>query len=169
MQRLQNLVSGTDFSECAEQALELAIQLAAAAAAQITLVHVCELGEDDLDDRRLVEGEAALSRVIARHRPRGVEITGVLRHGKPWEKLDNVAADVGASLIVIGRQGAGRGRSVEIGSVADHLVRRASRSVLTVACDLFRLDTGAHPTTLQELYGSDFGFPSFGSMMSIDL
>lgn len=145
MQRLQNLVSGTDFSECAEQALEMAIQLAAAAAARITLVHVCELGIDDLDDRCLVEGEAALARAVARHRPRRVEITGVLRCGKPWEKLDNVAAEVGASLIVIGRQGAGRGRRLELGSVADHLLRHASRSVLTVACDFDRLDAGANP------------------------
>lgn len=130
-------MSGTDFSDCAEQALELAIQLAVAAAARITLVHVCEPGAEDLDDRGLAQSEAALSHIVARHRQRGVEITGVLRQGKPWEKLDNVAAEVGAGLIVIGRQGAGR--SAEIGSVADRLLRHASRSVLAVACDFFAL------------------------------
>jgi nucleotide-binding universal stress UspA family protein len=144
MQRLRNVVSGTDFSECAEQALEVAIQLAAAAAARVTLVHVCELEDDD--DRLLLESEAALSRVIVRHRARGVELAGVLRCGKPWDKLDNVATEVGASLIVIGRHGAGRGPSVELGSVADHLLRHASRSVLAVACDPFRLDSEARPT-----------------------
>ncbi|HVZ34478.1 MAG TPA: universal stress protein, partial [Polyangiaceae bacterium] len=106
MQSLRNLVSGTDFSECAEQALEVAIQLAVAASARITLVHVCQLEADDQDDRLLLESEAALSRVIARHQARGVEIAGVLRCGKPWDKLDNVATEVGASLIVIGRNGA---------------------------------------------------------------
>jgi nucleotide-binding universal stress UspA family protein len=146
MQRLRNLVFGTDFSECAEQALEVALQLAAAATAHLTLVHVCEFAADDLDDRRLLESEAALARVLARHAARGVEITGVLRCGSPSAKLDNVAAEVGADLIVIGRQGAGRGRSTELGSVADQLLRHASRSVLTVACDLSSLDVEAQPT-----------------------
>jgi nucleotide-binding universal stress UspA family protein len=51
----------------------------------------------------------------------------------PWKKLDNVAAEVGAGLIVIGRHGSGR--SAAMGTVADQLVRCAHRSVLIVACD----------------------------------
>jgi nucleotide-binding universal stress UspA family protein len=48
-------------------------------------------------------------------------------------------------LIVIGRHGAGRGPRAEAGAVADQLLRRASRSVLVVACDPFRLDREATP------------------------
>jgi nucleotide-binding universal stress UspA family protein len=132
MQTLRHLVSGTDFSECAERGLELAVSLAIASLARVTIVHVCELGVDDLDDSRLLECGEALSEVVARHQRRGADVTGVMRSGKPWQKLDNVAAEVGASLIVIGRNGAGR--SAELGSVADQLVRCASRPVLTVAC-----------------------------------
>jgi nucleotide-binding universal stress UspA family protein len=146
METLRHLVAGTDFSECAEHALEMAIKLALASPARITFVHVCELGVADLDDQRLVQCDEALALVVERHRHCGVEVTGVLRCGKPWHKLDNVAAEVGASLIVIGRHGAGRGRSVEIGSVADQLVRSASRPVLTVACDFDCLDSEAHET-----------------------
>jgi nucleotide-binding universal stress UspA family protein len=150
MQTLRHLVSGTDFSEHAERALELAIQLALVADARVTLVHVYEPGADHrLDEQRLAECGEALSRIVARHRDHRVEVTGVLRSGRPWNKLDNVAAEVGASLIVIGRQGAGRGRSAELGSVANHLVRTASRPVLTVACDFGRLDTEAHETNRQ--------------------
>jgi nucleotide-binding universal stress UspA family protein len=146
MQTLRHLVSGTDFSACAERGLELAIALAVAARTRVTVAHVCELDVDNIDDRRLLQCAEALSEVVARHQRCGVEVAGVLRSGRPWEKLDNVAAEVGASLIVIGRYGAGRGRSVEIGSVADHLVRCASRPVLTVACDFDRLDSEAHET-----------------------
>ena len=135
MQTLRHLVSGTDFSECAERAIETAITLAVAVRARVTLVHVCELGAHDLDESRLLECGEALSDVVARYQRCGVEVKGVLRSGKPWEKLDNVAAEVGAGLIVIGRQGAGRCRSVELGSVADRLVRLANRPVLTVACN----------------------------------
>jgi len=143
MQTLRHVVSGTDFSDSADQALELALSLAAAARVPVTVVHVCQLGTDDLDDRRLSRCAQALSQLVARHGPRHVAVSGVLRIGKPWEKLDNVAAEVGASLIVIGRSGAGRGRNVEIGSVADRLVRSASRPVLTVACIFDRLDAEA--------------------------
>jgi nucleotide-binding universal stress UspA family protein len=134
MASVRQVVCGTDFSEGAEQALAMAIELASAAGARITLVHVCEFGLDDLDDRRLIDQDRALSRLIARPRPQAVEVAGLLRGGKPWEKLDNVAVEVGASLIVVGRHGAGRGRTVELGSVADHLARGASRPVLIVAC-----------------------------------
>jgi len=129
MQALRQIVTGTDFSESADHALAHAIELALAASARVTLVHVCEPD----DDGRFEKAEAALSEVVARHQRPGVELTGLLRSGRPWTKLDNVAAEVGASLIVVGRQGAGQ--SAGLGSVADHLVRAANRPVLTVACN----------------------------------
>jgi nucleotide-binding universal stress UspA family protein len=133
---LRNLVVGTDFSPCSQQALELALGLARDGAARVALVHVCELGADDLDDQRLLSGEQALCRLVAEQRHRGAEVTGVLRSGRPWQKLDNVAVEVGAGLIVIGRHGAGRGPCRELGSVAEQLVRSASRPVLLAARDL---------------------------------
>jgi universal stress protein E len=135
MQTLRHLVVGTDFSAPAEQALEQAIQLALAAGARITLVHVCEPGVDDhVEEQRRRQSHEGLSQLVERHRHR-ISIAGVLRSGKPWEKLDNVAAEVGASLIVVGRQGAGPGRGVGLGSVAARLVRTSHRHVLTVASD----------------------------------
>jgi nucleotide-binding universal stress UspA family protein len=132
MQTLRQFVVGTDFSACADHALELAVQLASAAQARVAVVHVFELDADEPCVRACGE---ALSNVVARHRNSLVEVTGILRRGTPWKKLDNVAAEVGASLIVVGRHGAGRGPHVELGSVAEQLTRSAHRSVLTVACD----------------------------------
>ncbi|MET0592451.1 MAG: universal stress protein [Polyangiaceae bacterium] len=148
MQTLRTLVTGTDFSPCAEQALEMAIRLAHAARTGITLVHVCELGIDDIDDQSLARCGETLAAIVAKHRHSGVEISGVLRSGRPWEKLDNLAAEVGASLIVIGCHGA-NARRVQLGSVAEHLVRSASRPVLTVTCDVHRLDEEAAGTNCQ--------------------
>lgn len=132
MQTLRQFVAGTDFSACADHALELAVQLARAAQARVAVVHVCEL---DADEPRVRACGEALSNVVARHRNSHVEVTGILRRGTPWKKLDNVAAEVGASLIVVGRHGAGRGPHIELGSVAEQLTRSAHRSLLTVACD----------------------------------
>lgn len=142
MQTIRPLVTGTDFSACAEQALELAVQLAGAARTGITLVHVCEPTVDDGDEQRALRAREILTALALQHRQSGVEITSVLRSGRAWEKLDNVAAEVGASLIVIGRHGAS-GPSSELGCVAKHLVRSASRPVLTVSCEFNRLEDEA--------------------------
>lgn len=139
MQTLRHIVVGTDFSEEAEQALMTAVGFASTIAARITLVHVCELDADDHDDRRLVQCSEALSELVDRHRQAGLDISGVLRCGKPWTKLDNVAAEIGASAIVIGRHGAGGDRGIDLGSVAHQLVRTASRPVLMVPNDFNRL------------------------------
>lgn len=145
MQTHRHLVAGTDFSSGSEQAIETAIRLAAACATptRLVLVHVCELGVHDLDEERLARCGEALNRAIARYRRDGIDVSGVLRSGAPPEKLDNVAVDFGASLIVVGRHGGGRGPRVAIGSVAERLVRSASRPVLTVPCALDRLGVEA--------------------------
>jgi nucleotide-binding universal stress UspA family protein len=51
--------------------------------------------------------------------------------GPPSQKIHNVAVDLGADLIVIGMQGR-RGRVGAIGSVAERVVRTATRPVLMV-------------------------------------
>ena len=64
-------------------------------------------------------------------RSRGIEAKIVVRRGAPWEKIHNVAADEGADLIVVGARGQ-RGMSEVLGSVAERLVRAATRPVLIV-------------------------------------
>lgn len=146
MPTLRHVVAGTDFSASAERALELAVALAAAALVPLTVVHVCEPDADDAEDGRSSRCARALSELIAKHRPSGVAIYGVLRAGAPWKKLDNVAAEVGAGLIVVGRYGLGGRPDAEIGSVAAQLVRSANRPVLTVNSDFDRLAAEAHET-----------------------
>lgn len=146
MKALRQIVVGTDFSECAEHAVDAALHLASLALARVTVVHVCALSAErgipeamisqTLDDELLQSCRESLAEAVARLRG-GVEVAGVLRSGRPWEKLGNVATEVGANLIVVGRHGAGRGTR-ELGSVAERLVRVATRPVLTVPCDLTR-------------------------------
>lgn len=135
MQTLRDLVVGTDFSLHSEKALEMAVDLAKVMAARLTVVHVCELGIGDDEEQRYAQCADTLARMVAQRKNAGVDMVGLLRIGRPWLKLDNVATEVGAYLILIGRHGAGRGLSIEIGHVAEHLVRSASRPVLTVDSD----------------------------------
>jgi len=142
MEALRYIVVGTDFSEGAERALDTAIGLARAGITAITLVHACAMSADlgvpeplatPAFDRELarIAGQQ-LADAIARRTGCGIEIAGVMRSGKPWEKINNVAAEVGAGLIVLGRTGAGRGTAADVGSVALRVLRSASRPVLTV-------------------------------------
>src|SRR5689334_1575727 len=108
MEALRDIVVGTDFSDSAERALDTAIALAQLGRARITLVHACELaaelGVPDVLatpalDRELADiAERQLAEAVARRHGCGVELDGVLRSGKPWEKITNIAAEVGASL-----------------------------------------------------------------------
>jgi nucleotide-binding universal stress UspA family protein len=146
MQSLRHLVVGTDFSECAEHALDSAIMLGNLSLARITLVHVCALSAElELPETTFSQDEDLLRRcgehleqLVASRARYGLPIAGVLRSGKPWEKISNVAAEVGASLIVVGRHGAGRGPAAALGTVADRLIQAASRPVLVIPSDLTR-------------------------------
>jgi nucleotide-binding universal stress UspA family protein len=139
--QLRHLIVGTDFSPCAESALDCAITLANLGLARVTLVHVCELSTElgipeaiatsAFDEKLLSDCSSRLAEAVARRARCGVEVKGLLRTGKPWEKLDNAATEVGASMIVIGRHGAGG--ATGIGTVAKHVLRNARRPVLTVA------------------------------------
>jgi nucleotide-binding universal stress UspA family protein len=140
MTALRKVVVGTDFSQHAQQALELALGLAAGGA-RVVLVHVCEPGVDDVDDRRLDDCERALCRLVDEQQREGADVMGVLRTGKPWQKLDNVAVEIGASLIVVGRHGAGRCPHLALGSVAEQLTRSTSRPVLLVGSPIESLET----------------------------
>ena len=147
MQALRNVVVGTDFSPCSERALDAAITFATQGLTRITLTHVCELSVERgipdviatsaMDEELMASARRQLDQSCARRRNPGIEVVGVLRSGKPWEKINNVAAEVGAGLIVIGRHGAcGSRSSFEVGRVGERVVRTARRPVLVVSCDL---------------------------------
>jgi len=133
--RTRWIVVGTDFSPSADRALECALGLAGSSGANLACVHAFEdalvphcLAEDRTPALR---GELAdaLSRVCASSGDVHVEL--ILRRGPPWDKLQNVADDLGADLIVVGAHGQ-RGARIFLGSVTSRLVASSGRCVLVV-------------------------------------
>jgi len=136
MHALRHLIVGTDFSANAEAALDFAIGLAKLGSAAIALVHVCEpteehgLGDPASDEDVLQACRLQMLSHCARRTSSGVSITPVLRSGQVADKIHNVATELGASLIVIGRSARGR-----LGHTAERVLRTASRPVLVVGSD----------------------------------
>jgi nucleotide-binding universal stress UspA family protein len=127
---------GIDFSDGSIRALEYALEQASALGASIACVHAYE---DAPRTPAFYDPASALreqlAAVIAQHRkPKlRVRVDCIVRRGPPWEKLANVALDLGAEVIVVGADGE-RGASAGgfLGSVAARLVMKSTRSVVVV-------------------------------------
>jgi nucleotide-binding universal stress UspA family protein len=136
MERARWIVVGTDFSDGAQRALEHAVLLARSSGARVAVVHAYE---DTAETAHALEDCAPL--LIARLQDavagtnasrHGVHVESFLRRGAPWEKLQNVAVEVGADLIVVGATGQ-RGLAAVgavVGSVVLRVVASSTRSVL---------------------------------------
>ena len=128
-----HIVVGADFSEGAARALDVAISIARTSGAAVTVVHA--VADDEIE---LATAEHRLAEIVDARRAGGVAIAGQCRRGRPWDKVENVATELGAPLIVVGRRGAGArsGEASNIGSVAERILRTSHRSVLAVAPDI---------------------------------
>jgi len=130
------IVVGMDFSDGAIRALEYALEHAKAVGASVACVHAYEdaPGTPAFHDPAPAIHQQ-LEEVIALRTPtaRNVRIDFVVRRGPPWEKLANVATELGADIIVVGADGQ-RGAASQglLGTVASRLVTTSPRSVVVV-------------------------------------
>lgn len=134
------IVVGTDFSPGARDALEGAMRWADGLGARIALVHAFEdipgvRAEDDPTPNLLVQ----LAQEVALSRTRGssVHVEPLVRRGRPWEKILNVATQYGAELIVVGPNGqSGKTLGLPLGSVVSRVVALSTRSVVVARAPL---------------------------------
>jgi nucleotide-binding universal stress UspA family protein len=134
---IRRILHPTDFSERSQNAFRLACALARDYAVPLVVLHVSPpyvvVGEGVIvnPSREDTEGlRAQLERVQA-HDPR-VVIEHRLIEGEPAGEILRVAREAGCGLIVMGTHGrTGLGRLL-MGSVAEHVVRKAPCPVLTI-------------------------------------
>jgi nucleotide-binding universal stress UspA family protein len=139
------LLVGIDCSDCSERALEYAADWAAVTGRKLVVVHVIQWSpfsfqtpqeNEERHKRREAELELAhreiVDPVVARLRERGLDVEGVIRHGHPAETLCAVAAEFGASHVVVGKTGSSRIRAQLFGSVANSLVQISEQPVTVV-------------------------------------
>lgn len=137
-------VVGYDGSPAARRALDHAVAAAKAQGAGLVIAHVLEwspysfLTNEEVEERhgrRQQELQRAEDHVIGPIREKlqkaGIEIQTVIKYGHSAEKLVDIARDVGATQIIVGRDGNGGLAARMFGSTAGTLVQ-----IVTLPCTI---------------------------------
>jgi nucleotide-binding universal stress UspA family protein len=143
MADFQRILVPTDFTDTSERAIDWAFSLAARLGSSITIMHAYEIPIVGLPDGAFAAtvelathigdaSRAGLDRVLAPRKGGKIAVDGVLREGVAWEEINKLADELDIDLIVIGTHGRkGLARAL-LGSVAENVVRTATRPVLTI-------------------------------------
>jgi nucleotide-binding universal stress UspA family protein len=140
MSSMKKLLVAVDLSEPSKEVIETALRLATALDGSIELVHVREpfiyemVGQDGPSPAQ----EQALTTWIDqaqtgdRLKHARVPCVTTSLYGSPAREIVAHAEKIGADLIVVGTHGRGGLSHAVLGSVAERIVQKAKRPVLTV-------------------------------------
>jgi len=152
---LRRLVVAIDGSEGSLHAAEHAVSLAAAVGADLVFVYVLddevlrELAVAFPDgggagaERLEADAQGRLEQPAEWARERGCPCARRVERGDPVERIEAVAEEVGADLIVVGRTGRRGVRRVLLGSVARRLAESSAVPVLVIGCPRGEAAAGA--------------------------
>jgi len=150
---MKTILVPTDFSEQANHALQLAVQIAKKSKAKILLLNVIEgmrsFSFNTMGEADQTQGEEAfiVKRLIQSTREKlydikedllkeGIEIESLVEMGNPYQSIASVVTDHGANLVVMGTQGASGLDEVLIGSNTERVVRFAQCPVITLKAEV---------------------------------
>jgi len=139
---INRILLPTDFSHCAERALEYAMDLAKKFDAKLYVLHVLDMrvyarlkafmcagwSMREIEE----EGVKKLEAALPGNHEQTVDVDVVVRQGIPFLEILRFAGDAKIDLIVMGTHGRTGLAHVLIGSVAERVVRKAPCPVLTV-------------------------------------
>jgi nucleotide-binding universal stress UspA family protein len=139
---IERILVAHDFSETADAALAMALDLAEKLRARVTILHAYEVptyvfpesvvATADLVGQIRGAAEEALAAVKERGQRTGVQVDTLLRQGVAWSEIDRAAKELRADLVVVGTHGRRGVSRALIGSVAEKVVRTAPCPVLSV-------------------------------------
>lgn len=140
----KRIMVATDGSEFVKGAVATAIELARLNKTKLYAVHVISLGflyeslptdeelEQAYQERIMTKGKEATAFVENAGRAANVEIESVILRGIPAEEIIGFAERNDIDLIVMGTHGRTGIKRFLLGSVAEKVVRHATKSVLVV-------------------------------------
>jgi nucleotide-binding universal stress UspA family protein len=136
-----HLLVPVDFSECSQQALRYADQIAASFGSKVSVVNVIPLNEGLLRlgaeqlrvfDEELRENQRRKLMAFVRTSVARKPFHSIVRLGQPVEEIIRTADDIGAAAIVISTHGLTGIKRALIGSTAEQVIRHAERPVCVV-------------------------------------
>ena len=150
VQLFRKILMPVDFSPCSEAAFRIAIEMARAFEAEMTVVHVVDTSAVAAFNRLgllAVPSDATAQRRRLRHQARfkirqllgsqsttGVGVKRIVLEGTPFVEIARLAREERSDLIVMGSYG-GRSESMDkifFGTTAEKVVRTSGCAVLTV-------------------------------------
>ena len=137
----RRLVVPTDFSETADKALAVAMDMARSLPARISLLHVHSplmllpppidmVSLDAVFPKALQKMEEALELRAQRVRDAGIACDVMLIEGAPHVEIVNHAQKESTELIILGTHGRGGLASAVLGSVTERVIHRSTCPVL---------------------------------------
>jgi nucleotide-binding universal stress UspA family protein len=135
------ILCAIDFSESSEVALAYALSLSQQSHGALTLVHAIDVLPLYYDFSPPVTVDVDTWSAEARKRMRAMvpddlrtscSVGDVVRRGKPYREILELAAEVHADLIVLGVQGRSAADLFFLGSTTHHVLREAHCAVLTL-------------------------------------
>ncbi len=140
--RIHRILVPVDFSDCAKKALQYAIPLAQEHEAALTLLYIVPpiytVGEYGGIEYPQLQAEMQASGIKALEKLRDAEVRDqvptemVVRLGAPANEIIEAARELNSDLIVVSTHGRTGLKHLLLGSVAEHVVRRAPCPVLIV-------------------------------------
>jgi nucleotide-binding universal stress UspA family protein len=139
MMVLRHVLVPTDFSEASERALVMAVELARAFDARLTLLHVWSIPNTGYAEALSwpvesmeIAARRALDDALVSARKLYAKAEALLREGNEWKTVLEVVDELGVDLVVMGTHGRRGLPRLVLGSVAEKVVRLCPVPVLTV-------------------------------------
>ncbi len=141
---VKRILCPTDFSDAARRGIAAARELAVHFGSEIRLVHVLPvvpvvapnpnfvLSVPEYERALHADAQTKLDSLSQELNAAGVRTTTEVGHGDAGAEIVRMAGEDGVDLIVMATQGQGAIEHLLFGSVAEKVVRRSARPVLTV-------------------------------------
>lgn len=138
---ITRILAATDFSPCADRAVDCAAFLAGACSAPLDILHVVEVppdmhpdeaATDQFFEQRRRKAEQPLEQLVQRLVADGVAAKWRQRFGIPSQQVNAAADECQSDLVVVGTHGQTGLPHILLGSTAERIIRGAPCPVLTV-------------------------------------
>jgi nucleotide-binding universal stress UspA family protein len=144
MPQITRIIVPIDFSEYSKKAFRYAVDFAQTFHAELVLVYVVEpivypadfsfgqVALPSMEHELFDRGQEQLATLIEKDVPKGIAARSVVRSGKPFVEIIEVAKEEHAELIIIATHGHSGIEHVLFGSTAEKVVRKAPCPVLSI-------------------------------------